>query len=212
MQEKFVMTAKKIEQKRGRPRAFDVDAALETALALFHERGYDGVGVAELSQAMGVKPPSLYAAFGSKQGLFERAVGLYRERGGAFIRAVLVQEGPVPEVIARLFERAAEAYTSEGGALGCLVMSGTRNSTDEVACALTAGLQKASRQAVLERICVDLPPESDPAEAERLADFVMVTLAGLSAAARDDLPREALKASGAIAAAGFAAALAQGAA
>ena len=49
---------------------------METALALFHERGYDAVGVAELSQATGVKPPSLYAAFGSKQGLFERAVAL----------------------------------------------------------------------------------------------------------------------------------------
>ncbi|WP_299624274.1 TetR/AcrR family transcriptional regulator [Pelagibius sp.] len=203
------MTAKEIEQKRGRPRAFDVDAALETALALFHERGYDGVGVAELSQAMGIKPPSLYAAFGSKQGLFERAVDLYLARSGGFVRAALDEPGPAADVIARLFNRAAEAYTSEGGPLGCLIMDGARNSAEPAACAFTAGLQEASRKAVIERILRDLPAEGAAAAAGRLADFVMVTLAGLSAAARDGMPREALREAGAIAAAGFAAAVAQ---
>ena len=203
------MTAKKIKPLRGRPRTFDPEAAVETALALFHERGYDAVGVAELSQATGVKPPSLYAAFGSKQGLFERAVALYLSREGAVIQAALAEEGSAEEVIARLFVRAAEAYSADPGRPGCLVLDGTRNSTDSAVCDFTASLKSASRQAITDRIRCDFPEQDYPGRAERLADFVGVVLAGLSAAARDGMPREALIGAATLAAAGVSAACPQ---
>ncbi|NIA67936.1 TetR/AcrR family transcriptional regulator [Pelagibius litoralis] len=200
------MTVKKTKPTRGRPRAFDPEAAVETALALFHERGYDAVGVAELSQATGVKPPSLYAAFGSKQGLFERAVALYRSRDGAVIQAALAEEGRVDAVIPRLFIRAAEAYSADPGRPGCLILDGARNSADPSVCAFMARLKAASRQGIVDRLRRDLPERDYPGGAGRLADFVGVVLAGLSAAARDGMPREALIEAAALAGTGFRAA------
>ena len=61
----------------GRPRGFDEDGALEAAMRLFWEQGYDATGVADLTKAMGITPPSLYAAFGGKEELFRRAVDRY---------------------------------------------------------------------------------------------------------------------------------------
>ncbi len=207
------MTAKKIEngseKGRGRPRAFDPEAAVETALGLFHARGYDAVGVAELSRAIGVKPPSLYAAFGSKQGLYERAVALFLSREGAFVPETLSETGPVAEIGGRLFARAAAAYSADRGHLGCLVTDGARNSADEGVCAFTKSLRAQARDRIIARFRREFLPETAPGKAERLADFVVVTLAGLSASARDGLPPVALAEAAAIAGAGFRAACAE---
>ena len=62
---------------RGRKRAFDGDAALYTAMELFWRQGYEGTSIADLTQALGINPPSLYAAFGSKRELFEKALDRY---------------------------------------------------------------------------------------------------------------------------------------
>lgn len=62
----------------GRPRQFDPEQAIETAQHLFHSRGYDAVSVADLTKAFGINPPSFYAAFGSKLGLYTRVLKRYR--------------------------------------------------------------------------------------------------------------------------------------
>src|SRR5512138_3569574 len=62
---------------RGRPRSFDRDAALDAAVKVFWSRGYEGASLAELTEAMGINPPSLYAAFGDKEGLFLEAAARY---------------------------------------------------------------------------------------------------------------------------------------
>jgi AcrR family transcriptional regulator len=67
------------EKSRGRPRSFDRDAALAAAMQVFWRRGYDGASMAELTGEMGINAPSLYAAFGSKEGLFQEALRLYLE-------------------------------------------------------------------------------------------------------------------------------------
>ena len=201
---KNVTIAKKNRQGRGRPRAFDVEKAVETAMALFHDRGYDGVGVAELSQAIGVKAPSLYAAFGSKKGLFERALERYLTGEGGYVAAALAEGGDVAETIARVFARAAETFSAPGGLPGCLVSDSTRNCTDPEARELTAKLGANTRELVRRRIASDYPDQ-----AEILTDYVLVTLAGLSGAARDGMSAASLKASAGIAAAGFAAQLPQ---
>jgi TetR/AcrR family transcriptional repressor for divergent bdcA len=145
-----------------------------------------------------VKAPSLYAAFDSKKGLFERSLARYLEGEGAFIQAVLDEPGPVAEVIPRLLLRAADTYGAPGGLRGCLVLDGTRNCADPEIRALTAELREVARARLLARIARDFPDQ-----AGALADYVAVTLAGLSAAARDGMAPEALRRTAEIAAGGF---------
>src|SRR3977135_3622143 len=68
----------------GRPRAFDMDEALERALQVFWRKGYEGASLTDLTEAMGINPPSLYAAFGNKEGLFRKALDRYAVRRTAF--------------------------------------------------------------------------------------------------------------------------------
>jgi TetR/AcrR family transcriptional repressor for divergent bdcA len=201
------VVAKKLSKEflgRGRPRAFDADKAVETALALFHDRGYDAVGVAELAAAIGVNPPSLYAAFGSKKGLFERALERYVATAGGVTAATLAEPGPVAEVVPRVLTRLAEVYATFGGLRGCLVLDSTRNCADPEVRALTEAVRLKSRELLCRRIAQEFPEA-----AEALADYVVVTLAGLSAAARDGMVPEALRRVAAMAARGFVAQLPQ---
>ena len=199
---KKIEPTKKIAAGRGRPRGFDTGNAVRTALELFHARGYDAVGVAELGEAIGVKAPSLYAAFGSKKGLFERALALYVESEGGFIQATLAEEGSVAEVIGRLLTRAADIYGAPGALPGCLVLDSTRNCSDPEVRRLTDRLRAEGRERLRRRIAQEFPEAADG-----LADYVMVTLAGLSASARDGMAPAALLRTAAFAAAGFAAQL-----
>lgn len=68
----------------GRPREFDIDEALERAMQVFWERGYEGVSLADLTKAMGITKPSLYAAFGNKAELFRKALERYNEGPGDY--------------------------------------------------------------------------------------------------------------------------------
>src|SRR5690606_26257896 len=98
--------------RRGRPRSFDREEALRAALRVFRERGYEGTSVAELQDALGISPPSLYAAFGSKEELFREAVELYRGR----IRAAAeraVAEAPTAKAKVEALLRSAVAAATE---------------------------------------------------------------------------------------------------
>lgn len=171
-------------------------------MALFHARGYDAVGVAELAAAIGVNPPSLYAAFGSKKGLFERVVERYAATTGGITVATLAEPGPVAEVVPRLLTRLVEVYSKPGGVRGCLVLDSTRNCGDPEVRGLTEAVRLQAREQLRRRIA-----EEYPEMAEALADYVVVTLAGLSAAARDGMAPEALQRVAAMAAGGFVAQL-----
>ncbi|MGF1514200.1 MAG: TetR/AcrR family transcriptional regulator [Elainellaceae cyanobacterium] len=191
------MTTKEMSG-RGRPRGFDIEQALAIAQALFHQRGYDGVGVAELSKEIGITAPSLYAAFGSKRQLFERVLQKYVQEEGSRLSAAMAEGETVEAGIAHLFERAAELYTADAARPGCLVLDGTRNCTDAEACSLSARIRQETRQALRDRIA-----EKFPEQASALADYALTVLMGLSAAARDGLSQAELKAVGRVAAAGF---------
>ena len=201
------MTTKKIV-KRGRPRGFDIDRAIATALDLFHRRGYDGVGVAELSKSIGITAPSLYSAFGNKRSLFERVLKHYIKANGGWLPAALEQPGSLEEVMTHFFVRAAEVYTDDPDRCGCLVMDSTRICGDDEAKALTAGFQQATRQTIRARTATAEPTLSTESTAT-LADSVMTRMVGLSGRARDGVSRSALTDIADIAAAGFSQRLAQ---
>src|SRR5215216_6601915 len=76
---------------KGRPREFCVDQALAAALRVFWSKGYEGASLTDLTDAMGVTRPSLYAAFGNKEALFRKALDLYEREKLAYIRKALEQ-------------------------------------------------------------------------------------------------------------------------
>lgn len=196
-----LVTTKKIS-KRGRPRGFDVDKAIATALDLFHRRGYDGVGIAELSKSIGITAPSLYSAFGNKRSLFEQVLKHYAQTSGGWLTAVLAQEGELEDIVADFFSRAAEMYTADPSRCGCLIMDATRNCSDESAIALTAGFKQATKQLICDRLKAGAPDL--PASAiEVLASYICVVLVGLSGSARDGMDAAQLKAAADIASKGF---------
>jgi AcrR family transcriptional regulator len=152
-----------------RPRSFDRDAALEQAMRLFWERGYDETSVADLTRAMGIAAPSLYAAFGDKRALFEEAVERYESLPDAPVAAGSI-EG--------MLMRAADEYTKPGQPRGCFILS-------EPA---LEPRRTASWEAIRERLGEDAP-----------ASFVSAVMAGMSARARDGASREELEAIAALA-------------
>lgn len=197
------MITKKI-RGRGRPRGFDVDQGLVIAKQLFHQRGFDGVGVAELSQKMGITAPSLYSAFGNKCALFERVLEKYVKEESGWLVSALQEESSVEVAIATLFRRASQVYTADATQLGCLVLDGARNCNDAKACELNAKFRQATWQMLCDRIA-----EEHAQMAPMLASYIMTILMGLSAAARDGLSESELQTIGEIAAVGLSAHVAQ---
>lgn len=190
------MITKKISG-RGRPRGFDIEKALDIAQGLFHERGYDGVGIAELSKAIGITAPSLYSAFGSKRQLFEQVLARYVVGNGGWMPQALEQED-LAEAIATLFQQAAQIYAANPKQLGCLALDGTRNCTDSKACSISASYHQAMHKLLRDRIHRQAPEQADV-----LANYVAMILVGLSGSARDGISQAALETSAAIAADGF---------
>ncbi|WP_339764287.1 TetR/AcrR family transcriptional regulator [uncultured Hoeflea sp.] len=169
----------KISRPRGRPRRFDADQAVATAQKLFHARGYDAVGVADVAEALGINPPSFYAAFGNKAGLYTRVLERYAATGAIPLQDLLRPDRPVAECLAALLEQAARHYAADPGAAGCLVIEGSRaNDPDarQAACAYRVAAETVIRDFIAARV---------PEEAERLTDFVGTVMAGLSAQARN---------------------------
>ncbi len=177
--------------------------AISTAKDLFHRRGYDGVGVAELSKTIGITAPSLYAAFGSKRELFKRVLQHYAQAGGGWLPCALATGDSLEAAISNLFARAAEIYTANPECPGCLILDGTRNCTDPQAQALTSAFRQTTRQLIRDQITTDVPDLTDP-EVDSLADYALTILVGLSGSARDGMTAEALRTTAKIAAAGFA--------
>ncbi|MDQ7914746.1 TetR/AcrR family transcriptional regulator [Pseudomonas sp. 102515] len=174
---------------RGRPRRFDPDAAVVQTQRLFHEKGYDGVSVADLTQALGIKPPSFYAAFGSKVELYRKVLERYVSNGALLLRQILETDQPLAMALTQVLEAAARNYAADPRAAGCLVLEGT-HCDDPQARAAADGYHQAAQALIHAHIAI-----RQPQQAQELADFVVTTMAGLSASARHGQSLERLLAS-----------------
>ncbi len=163
---------------RGRPRRFDPEQAVATAQRLFHARGYDAVSVADLTEALGVNPPSFYAAFGSKAGLYARTLCRYSRTQGVPLDEILRPGRPVAEALAAVLEDAARRYAADPAAAGCLAIEGARCNDPEAREAARA-LTTAGADAIRRFVAA-----THPEAAGRLADYVVTVMTGLSALAR----------------------------
>jgi AcrR family transcriptional regulator len=167
----------------GRPRAFDMDQALDQALHVFWAKGYEGTSISDLTEAMGINPPSLYAAFGNKEALFKQALERYEARRDAFFAEVFAAP-TAREAMARLLEGTAELLSDKRTPQGCLMVQGAlcggeacEGVKQDLASRRLAGevlirerLKRAKREG-------DLPPAADPTA---LASFVATIMQGMS--------------------------------
>jgi AcrR family transcriptional regulator len=109
---------------RGRPREFDIPEALDKAMLVFWEKGYDATSLGELAEAMGITKPSLYAAFTDKKTLFELALARYADGPNSFaVRAYTLPTAR--EVVEALLEGAANVSSCTFGPRGCLFTQAT---------------------------------------------------------------------------------------
>src|SRR5947208_2800119 len=182
----------------GRPRAFDREQALQRAIDVFWEHGYDATSVALLSQAMGITAPSLYSAFGDKRTLFLEALERYLTTFGAFTARALTEEPTAHRAITRLLHDAADAYTRPDHPQGCLLITAATNCTpqsDNIRGQLR-DIRAAGANAVEEKITAAIGAGELPAdtEARALATYYSAVIQGMSAKARDGATRDDLHA------------------
>jgi AcrR family transcriptional regulator len=179
----------------GRPRIFDVSKALDAALRLFWRHGYEGASLAELTSAMHINKPSLYAAFGSKEGLFRRAVASYDEKYGNYFRDALAQ--PTARLVAeKLMLAAIQQSTRPGHPRGCLLVQGALASSPAAEpMKRTLGKYRAGAEAQIrarfERAMAegDLDADADPSQ---LARFIWTVNLGLAVQAAGGASKERL--------------------
>jgi AcrR family transcriptional regulator len=178
--------------ERGRPRGFDRQVALRRAMEVFWEHGYEGAPLSELTAAMGINAPSLYAAFGCKEALFREAVTLYEQQEG-----IAVADAPTArEAVVGLLHAGALAYSDPGKPAGCMIVlaantytpktEGVRDHLSERRRAAKAAVRQRLEQGVADG---DLAPGLDTGP---LADYLSTVLSGMSVQARDGVGREGL--------------------
>jgi AcrR family transcriptional regulator len=182
---------------RGRPRTFDREQALRSALEVFWERGYDGATLEELQTAMGgIAPPSFYAAFRSKDQLFREAVELYRATMGARMLGAL--DGPTArESVEALLHEAAVCFCSNDGPRGCLLILGAMNSTraNKEAYDHLHAVRQQGPEVIRKRIVRGVSDGDVPAGAPvaEIVSFYTTVLNGMAVRARDGASRQELR-------------------
>jgi AcrR family transcriptional regulator len=180
----------------GRPREFDVDKALDLALQVFWSKGYEGASMADLTEAMGITRPSLYAAFGNKEELFRKTLDRYVDGPGGYVQVALAKP-TIRAVVEHLLYKAADAVTDPDHPAGCLAVQGALSCGDaaesikqELMARRAAGeedLRKRFERAIAEG---DLPEGSDAAD---LARYISAILQGMAVQAAGGTTREQLR-------------------
>ncbi|SEC44380.1 Toluene efflux pump ttgABC operon repressor (plasmid) [Tsukamurella tyrosinosolvens] len=180
----------------GRPRGFDDEEVLSAAERVFWEKGFDGTTLADLREATGLNPGSLYGAFGSKAGLFARVVEHYRQTVAGYIPAALEKES-FNEVVRALLEGVIRAATDERTPPGCLLVHSSLSSSgipDEMRKEIR--LQRAGIQSSISERAREAQAKgelSGAVSADGVAAYTLVLSNGLAAAASSGIETRALK-------------------
>jgi AcrR family transcriptional regulator len=180
---------------RGRPPEFDHEEALEKALQVFWAHGYEGASMAELTEAMGINRPSIYAAFGNKEALFRKALGKYVSGPVAYVAEAL-KEPTARRVVEVLLTKSAELLAGQDNPRGCMIVQGALTcgqGAEPIHGELVAyrnGYERALRlrfeQAQAE---ADLPRALNPSD---LAKYVATIHQGMSVQASSGTTKEEL--------------------
>jgi AcrR family transcriptional regulator len=171
--------------RRGRPRAYDADTALARAVDAFWDAGFAATSLDDLSQATGMNRPSLYAAFGDKRELYQKALDRYRERAREAFKEAFADDEPLRSALRRVYDTAIAIYLSGArGARGCFIIGTavTQAVTDVQARAALADTLVEIDEAFARRIRSaqrggELPGEANPVMLGKLAAAALYSLA-----------------------------------
>jgi len=182
---------------RGRPRSFDKDAALARAMEVFWLKGYEGTSMAELTAAMGIASPSLYAAFGSKEELFRQALDYYGTVEGAHIWGHVVQTRTAFEAVETFLMQTARVFTRRAHPPGCLVVLSALHPgehSDTVRRELVARrARNVSDLRVQLKKGVETGEIAATADLDAIARYFVTVQQGMSIQARDGASRQHLE-------------------
>jgi AcrR family transcriptional regulator len=179
----------------GRPREFDVDKALDKALNVFWRNGYEGASIADLTGAMGINPPSLYAAFGNKEGLFRKALDRYVQRGTEFWNEAHAQP-TARGMVEHLLHGKADFLTKESNPPTCMLDRSAMTCTEadkamqQELAALRSNFEIALRERFqAARAAGEISADTQP---DDYARYIMTVLEGMSVRAAGGATREEL--------------------
>lgn len=179
-----------MSSERGRPRAFDEEQALESALRVFWKHGYQGAALSELTDAMGLSKPSLYAAFGDKEALYLKALERYRDHHLAGPMQALEGPGSGRDAVQAYLRAMARLFADRSQPGGCFIANGIADTegptTPQAVQQALHGALRAAEQGMHRRIgqaieAGEVPPETSAAD---LAVLYLAVLTGLAVLAK----------------------------
>lgn len=183
-------------RKTGRPRTFDADSALDKAMKVFWEKGYEGSSLPELTEAMGMNRPSMYAVFGNKENLFRMALDRYAQTHDPLFHAAL-KEASARAVVEHFLRGNADAQTETDNPHGCLVINGALACSDDALPIRDTLIERRATSEVMLRDRFeqakrdgDLPPDSCSGQ---MARYVMTISNGMAVQAAAGASRKQLQ-------------------
>jgi AcrR family transcriptional regulator len=186
----------KPRKKTGRPLSFDREIALERAMLVFWRFGYEAASLQELTSAMGITPPSLYAAFGDKEKLFLEADERYSTKNCDALQCLLEQAPTARDAVERWLQSSAVENTCPSHPPGCLVVTAATNCSASAEHVQDMMIQRRSDVETMVKTKIEegiakgeLPPDTCAAS---LAGFYITVVQGMSTQARDCGDRERL--------------------
>ena len=175
---------------KGRPRSFELGDVLDKAMTVFWRHGYEGASLGRLQTATGLTPPSIYNAFGSKEGLYEACLDHYRAGPGAR-PATELTEPASKDGIRGFLMAAAREFTRDGQPRGCMISTAGLNLAPDLE---PIGDATAARRAATLSLIEDYLTRAGSTEPHTLARFFGAVIQGMSVQARDGATEEELTA------------------
>jgi AcrR family transcriptional regulator len=183
-----------VKKSRGRPPAFDRQAVLERAMQVFWTAGYDGASIPMLTEAMGISPQSLYAAFGSKEALYREALAFYSTTIGGYVARALQEESDAVDAVERMLRESAHVFARTTGTPGCMITTAPVDAGTNPLATLGVQMRAAGIDVVEKRLQQGINDGQVRADADptNWARYVGSVVQGMSIQARDGASGAAL--------------------
>ena len=183
--------------KTGRPREFDPATALDRAIEIFYAKGYEATTLDDLTAAMGIKRPSLYASFGNKEALFLQSLERYGERSALAAQTALTSQNNAQKAVEAFLYLVAEWHTQHSQMMGCLIANSSSDCREEQSniCDRIQHLHQKNEEILFQRLQqgVDSGELPQDADTRGLAQFFYGVTQGMAILARGQRNPEAIR-------------------